>query len=450
MEADSLNTFLRNILNIPSSQYLVVAIDEIVVGKSNDLSIQNYAISVSRVLLQFIHLSPLDSSNIKELLEKSPTRLPNRPLVGEFLCSASLRVEELADALLEYTGGIPGLLTRAVNLLLNYVTERKEPLSKEKCIELMEDEHFQDFCTKPFHSGLSITDDNTRQSLDILLMMALYHIPFTLKSRLPSRASVFDVATEMGFYRRPLLLIGMLANKQLLKTLRTEPVDYFYDSKCRLFEGLVVMQLHRILSSNVGNGSLGQLSSQLSPIWRQMKCTMDSESSICYMKSIHHSETASLSKRSHNSFGSNEWKKNILETIDPDILFKLHSVDFQSSLDIGVACKEKFLVPIHHQVLSEYLNIHWMLMVVGTKLSSTVATALGHESRCYSSGSLICDTFRIPANCELVILSEKDVEMFIEKEILDGLERVFGRTDKPTLDLIGTDFMRQFCSRLTF
>eukprot|EP00871_Galdieria_phlegrea_P000753 jgi/Galph1/1679/GphlegSOOS_G345.1 len=150
--------------------------------------------------IRFIPLSPLDSSNIKEHLEKSPTRLPNKPLVSEFLCGTSLRVEKLADALLEYTGGVPGLLTRAVNFLLNYVTERKEPLSKEECIELMENNHFEDFCTKPFESGLSIRDENTRQSLDILLMMALYPIPFTLNSRLPSRASVFDVATEMGFY----------------------------------------------------------------------------------------------------------------------------------------------------------------------------------------------------------------------------------------------------------
>eukprot|EP00871_Galdieria_phlegrea_P002670 jgi/Galph1/3403/GphlegSOOS_G2118.1 len=89
-----------------------------------------------------------------------------------------------------------------------------------------------------------------------------------------------------------------------------------------------------------------------------------------------------------------------------------------------------------------------MLIVVGTKLSSTFATALGHESRCCSSGSLIDSTFKIPENCELVILSEKDVEMIIEKEILDGLGRAFARTEKPTLDLIGAGFMQQICSCL--
>eukprot|EP00871_Galdieria_phlegrea_P004170 jgi/Galph1/4754/GphlegSOOS_G3364.1 len=150
---------LRTNLNIPSSQYIVVAFDEIgsleanakkydfdihpvagvqphndffgiirelcqqdnlcslVVGKINGWSIQNYYSSVSRVLVYFIPLSPLDLSNIKEHLEKSPTTMPNRPLVSEFLCGTSLRVEKLADALLEYTGGVPGLLTRAVNFL---------------------------------------------------------------------------------------------------------------------------------------------------------------------------------------------------------------------------------------------------------------------------------------------------------------------------------------------
>eukprot|EP00871_Galdieria_phlegrea_P002866 jgi/Galph1/3580/GphlegSOOS_G2202.1 len=521
-----MNVPIDGILNIPSSQYLFLAFDEIgtleaktnkydfgthpvvgvrpynnffgiirelceqdnlfflVVGKSNGLSIQNYATSVSRVLLRFIPLSPLDSPSIKGHLEKSATRLPNKPLASEFLCSASLRVEELADVLLEYTGGVPGLLIRAVNILLNNVEDGKEPLSKEKCIELMENDKFQEFCTKPFESGLSVAEENTRQSLDILLMMALYHIPFRLDRKLPSRASVFDVATEMGFIN--VLLIGILMliryfenlsnisrlGKQLLETLRTEPVDCFYDSKCRLFDGLVVMQLHRILSSNAVNGPFRQLLSQLSPIWRPMKCTMDFESSTCYMKSIHHSEAPSLSKHSSNSFESKEWKKIILESLEyveifttastgvSDILFKLHSMDLASSLVVGIVCKvrrielsdiiseaEEFLIPIHDQLLSESLEtFHCMLIIVGAKLSSTVATELNYESCCYSSGSLICDTVKIPPNCELVVLSEKDVEMFVRKEILTGLGRTFTMTDKPTLDLIGTDFMQQICS----
>eukprot|EP00871_Galdieria_phlegrea_P003486 jgi/Galph1/4138/GphlegSOOS_G2856.1 len=479
---------LRSILNIPSSQYLVIAFDEIgaleakadkydfdihpvvgirpyndflgiirelceldnlfflVVGKSNGLSIQNYATSVSRVLLEFIPLSPLDSSSIKEHLEKSPTTLPNRPLVSEFLCGASLRVEELADALLEYTGGVPGLLTRAVNHLLNYVKSRKEPLSKDN-----------------FFSA-------EKESFDMLLMMALYHIPFPLESYLTSEVRVFDVVTEMGFYRRPL---NEHTYEVLIPKVFIGHFEKLFNGFCleKLLLGMLrfAIRLRLVLSPGDANASIRQLLSQISQIWRQMKCTLESQSSICYIKSIHYSEATTFSKRSRVTFGSNEWKKIILETLEfekiyipvdttsysPDILFKLHSVDFQSSLMVGVACKghwrsEGFLVPIHHQVLSEYLNIHCILIFVSTKLSSSVARELGHESRCYSSGSLIGDSFKIPANCELVILSEKDVEIFIEKDILDGLGRVFARTDKPTLDLIGTDFIQQICSRLAF
>eukprot|EP00871_Galdieria_phlegrea_P002672 jgi/Galph1/3405/GphlegSOOS_G2110.1 len=313
-EATNLNTFLRSILNIPASLYLVLAFDEIgaleakankydfdihpfvgvqphsdffgiirelcqqdnlfflVVGKSNGLNIRNNYSSVSSVLLEFIPLSPLDSPSIKEPLEKSSTRLPNRPLVSEFLCNTSLRVEALADALLEYSGGVPGLLTRTVNILLNHVRERKEPLSKEKCIELMENDKFEEFYTRSFQNRVSFLEENMKKSFDMLLMMALYHIPFTLQSKLPSKVPVFDVATEMGFYRRSLkwntygVLIAKVSisyfenlfdvfclEKLLLGTLRTEPIDCFYYSKFRLFEGLVAMQLHRILSLGGAN-----------------------------------------------------------------------------------------------------------------------------------------------------------------------------------------------------
>eukprot|EP00871_Galdieria_phlegrea_P000940 jgi/Galph1/1847/GphlegSOOS_G546.1 len=295
-EASNLNTFLCSIPNIPASQYLVVAFDQtgaletkankydfdihpvLIVGNSSGLSIQNYATSVSRVLLRFIILSPLDSSSIKEYLETSPTTLANRASVSEFLCSSSFAVQKLADEF------------------------RFEPCKKsnEKCIELMENDKFRMFCTEPFKK----------------------------------RVSFLNVDFESS------LIVGIA------------------------YKGR----------------------------WR--------------------SEGVS-------------WSEIVDEA-------------------------EKFLVPIQHQVLSEYLNIHCMLIVVGTKLSSTVATVLDHESRCYSNGSLINSTFKIPLNCELVILSEKDVEIFIEKELLDGLGRVSARTDKPTLDLICAGFIQQVCNRLAF
>eukprot|EP00871_Galdieria_phlegrea_P004812 jgi/Galph1/5331/GphlegSOOS_G3934.1 len=329
---------LRTILNIPSSQYIIVAFDEI--GALEEITAK-FELSRHPGVTAIDSFISIGYVNIKEHLEKSPTRLPNRPLVSEFLCGASFRVEELADALLEYSGGVPGLLTRAVNILLNHVRERKEPpLSKEKCIELMENNHFQEFCTKPFESGLSITDENTRQSLDILLMMALYHIPFTLDSNLPSRVSVFVFGTEMGFIK--VLLIDMfichfenlsnisLLGKLYLGMLRTEPVD------CFIIPIVVFLKDQRGLAPSLVAGI------------------------VC----------------------KDCWKSERLNWSDI------------------ISEAEKFLVPIHDQILSESLKTcHCMLIIVSTKLSSTVTTELNYESCCYSSGSLIGDTFKIPTNC---------------------------------------------------
>eukprot|EP00871_Galdieria_phlegrea_P000416 jgi/Galph1/1375/GphlegSOOS_G6004.1 len=208
---------------------------------------------------------------------------------------------------------------------------------------------------------------------------------------------------------------------------------------------------------------------------------MDFESSICYMKSSHHSEALSLSKHSRNSFESNEWKKIILESLEyekifitantgvSDILFKLHSMDLASSLVVGIVCKgcwksegmgwseiideaEKFLVPIRDQVLSESLKTcHCILIIVGTKLSSTVMRELNYKSCCYSNGSLIGDNFTIPPNCELAILSQSDVEMFIANEMLYKLGEAFATprnsfetTDQPAWDRIGVNLCSKF------
>eukprot|EP00871_Galdieria_phlegrea_P005440 jgi/Galph1/5898/GphlegSOOS_G4462.1 len=59
---------------------------------------------------------------------------------------------------------------------------------------------------------------------------------------------------------------------------------------------------------------------------------------------------------------------------------------------------------------------HCILIIIGAKLSSAVTTELNDESRCYSSGSLIDDTFKIPPNCEFVVLSEKDWKCLLGKK----------------------------------
>eukprot|EP00871_Galdieria_phlegrea_P001433 jgi/Galph1/2290/GphlegSOOS_G933.1 len=156
------------------------------------------------------------------------------------------------------------------------------------------------------------------------------------------------------------------------------------------------------------------------------------------MKSIHHSGALSLSKLSRPTFQNNEWKKIVVASLEYE---KTYITTNKSIAWIGIeSC-----------LLSESLETcHCMLIIVGAKLTSTVARELNYKSRCYSSGSLIGDTFKIPPNCELVILSQNYLEMFIGKEILTGLGRTFTMTDKPTLDLIGTDFMQQICSCLMF
>ncbi|EME25764.1 archaeal ATPase, partial [Galdieria sulphuraria] len=161
LRSDALVQKIRSILNIPSDQYLLVAFDEvgvfdtkgtffelekndkgvvrpyndffgiirelckepdlffIVVGKSEGLNIYNYVASVSRVQLVFIPLSPLENHSIVEHLEKSSCFLfPGSPKVSEILCHEDFSTSELAELLLELTGGVPGLLVRAISYLL--------------------------------------------------------------------------------------------------------------------------------------------------------------------------------------------------------------------------------------------------------------------------------------------------------------------------------------------
>ncbi|EME25833.1 archaeal ATPase [Galdieria sulphuraria] len=184
------------------------------------------------------------------------------------------------------------------------------------------------------------------------------------------------------------------------------------------------------------------------------------------MKSVVSSrETRSESNKSRRTFASTEWNKIIRETLyletvyipldatshSPDIIFQLQSPVEPKVLTVGVACKgrwksegigwsdiideaKKFLDPVYDQVLSSAVDYHHcMLIIVSTKLSLNVSNELGNQSRCYSSGMFIGgDSFKVPDNCELVILCERDVQMLIDEEILSGLERAFHVSRSPT------------------
>ncbi|GJD11041.1 hypothetical protein Gasu2_51980 [Galdieria sulphuraria] len=509
---------LRKTLGIPSDQYLLIAFDEvgvfdtkatffelekndkgvvrpyndffgiisqlckepdlffIVVGKSKGLSINNdVAFGLSRVILHFISLSPLDASSIVEFLEKSLLKTPTQVPVCNVLCSSSFSVNELADSLLECTGGVPGLLTRAVNMLLNYIIARNQPfISKEECLTCMNDYDFRRICAEPFVERILNLDEDRKSVFDILLMMALYRIPSKVDDRLTSESFLYDAVTEMGLYRYPIdqntlqilipkVFVGIFKKdpsissleKILLESLDVEPVDCFFYSKCRVFEGIVALRLVLMLSSKNRN-ELRELLCQLSPIWKQMKLPINTISPIHYMKSVVSSrETRSESNKSRRTFANTEWNKIIRETLyletvyipldatshSPDIIFKLQSPVEPKVLTVGVACKgrwksegigwsdiideaKKFLDPLYDQVLSSAMDYHHcMLIIVSTKLSLNVSNEL------------------VPDNCELVILCERDVQMLIDKEILNGLERAFHVSHNPTFWDFGLDLL---------
>ncbi|EME28291.1 archaeal ATPase [Galdieria sulphuraria] len=466
----------------------------IVVGKSKGLSIKNDVSSVSKVILHFIFLSPLDASSIVEFLEKTLLETPTQEPVCDVLCSSSFSVNELADSLLECTGGVPGLLTRAVNMLLNYIIPRNQPfISKEECLTCMNDYDFRIICAEPFVERILILDEDRKSVFDLLLMMALYRIPSKVDDRLTSESFLYDAVTEMGLYRYPIdqntfqvlipkVFVGIFKKdpsvssleKILLGSLDVEPVDCFFYSKCRVFEGIVALRLVLMLSSKNRN-ELRELLCQLSPIWKQMKLPMSTISPIHYMKSVVSSrETRNESNKSRRTFASTEWNKIIRETLcletiyipldatshSPDIIFKLQSPVEPKVLTVGVACKgrwksegigwsdiideaKKFLDPVYDQVLSSAMDYHHcMLIIVSTKLSLNVSNELGNQSRCYSSGMFIGnDSFKVPDNCELVILCERDVEMLIDDEILNGLERAFCVSHNPTFWDFGLDLL---------
>ncbi|EME26071.1 archaeal ATPase [Galdieria sulphuraria] len=512
---------LRSILNIPSDQYLLVTFDEvgvldesldefhfkrthdgrvrpyndffgiisqlceepdlffIVVGKSKGLSIKNYvAFGLSRVILHFIPLSPLDACSIVEFLERSLLKTPTQVPVCNVLCSSSFSVNELADSLLECTGGVPGLLTRAVNMLLNYIIARNQPfISKEECLTCMNDYDFRIICAEPFVERILNLDEDRRSVFDLLLMMALYRIPFQVYDILTSESFLYDAVTEMGLYRYPIdqntfqvlipkIFVVIFKNDPsissleniLLGSLDVEPVDCFFYSKCRVFEGIVALRLVLMLSSKNRN-ELRELLCQLSPIWKQMKLPISTISPIHYIKSVVSSrETRSESNKSRRTFASTEWNKIIRETLyletiyipldatshSPDIIFQLQSPVEPKVLTVGVACEgrwrsegigwsdiideaKKFLDSVYDQVLSSAMDYHHCMLII---------------SRCYSSGMFIGgDLFKVPDNCELVILCERDMEMLIDEEILNGLERAFHVSHNPTFWDFGLDLL---------
>ncbi|GJQ15926.1 hypothetical protein GpartN1_g7717.t1 [Galdieria partita] len=548
MEALNLVTLLRDILNLRTDQFLLVAFDEIgmldssgqyfdlevndgrvrsyndffrilwglclednvffiVVGKSEGLSIHNYAISVSRVELTFIPLSPLEKHSIIEHLENSSSFMfTGSPKVSQILCHQHFSTNELAELLLELTGGVPGLLVKAINYLLRCkLSQDHLLLSKESFWMIMNDSIATNYCVDPLLPRLSSLSETRQRLLKMLTLLALYRIRFELGElvHLSSTCDVFlfDLVTDMCFYRRlivdenhqeryevliPKLLIRYIEQSVkndrlewlLLQTLKSQPVEFFYESKCRVFEGLVATMFYLHFCYHPTDSLMFSTLGQLSSVWDEMNLKFSSESTAYYMKSIHY--TRSTSEVERTTFGINDWKKIVEEMLEfekiyipfeptsrsPDILFKLHGRTSEQNWIVGIACKGrwsfngirwneivdeacKFLKPVHDQVLTVHPTLHCMLIIMSTKLSTSVATDLNHSSHCYSFGDRVAGVFTVPLNCELIILSESDVENFIGKDILSSLRSAFKSTDNPHSRSIGISTVQEMVLSLS-
>ncbi|EME30905.1 archaeal ATPase [Galdieria sulphuraria] len=550
LRTDALVQKIRSILNIPSDQYLLLAFDEvgvldesldefhfkrtndgrvrpyndffgiirelckepdlffIVVGKSEGLNIYNYVASVSRVQLVFIPLSPLENHSIVEHLEKSSSFLfPGSPKVSEILCHEDFSTSELAELLLELTGGVPGLLVRAISYLLLYKSSISNfSLSKETFLIIMNDLSVTNYCVAPFLPRLISLSEQRKRLLRMLTLLSLYRIRFdfdeTVQMSSNSDVFLFDLVTDMCLYRRlvidpyrnercevliPRLLIeyinqGLKDDRLewlLLQTLKSQFMEFFYESKCRIFEGLIATLFYLHFSRRPTNSSMFSTLGQLSRVWNEMNLQFSSESAAYYMKSIHNTRTVSGTERM--TFGSNdEWERIVKEMLElekiyipfhstfhsPEILFKLHGRTNEKNLMIvGIACKgrwsrngirwneileeaHKFLKPVHDQVLTSHPTWHCMLIIMSTQLATNVSEDLNHSSRCYSSGDSVED-FVIPHNCELVILSEADVENFIGKDILSNLRNAFKSVDNPHSRNIGISTLQEIVLSLS-
>ncbi|EME29760.1 archaeal ATPase [Galdieria sulphuraria] len=549
IRTDALVQKIRSILNIPSDQYLLVAFDEvgvldkkrnefqlkknnkgrvrpyndifgiisqlckepdlffIVVGKSEGLNIYNYVASVSRVQLVFIPLSPLEKHSIVEHLEKSSSFLfPGSPKVSEILCHEDFSTSELAELLLELTGGVPGLLVRAISYLLLYKSSNNNfSLSKETFLIIMNSFLVTNYCVAPFLPRLISLSEQRKRLLRMLTLLSLYRIRFdfdeTVQISSNSDVFLFDLVTDMCLYRRlvidpdhneryevliPKLLIeyidqGLKDDRLewlLLQTLKSQSMEFFYESKCRILEGLIATLFYLHFSRHPTNSSMFSTLGQLSRVWNEMNLQFSSESAAYYMKSIHYTRAVSGTERM--TFGSNEWERIVEEMLElekiyipfhstshsPDILFKLHGRTNEKNLMIvGIACKgrwsrngirwneileeaHKLLKPVHDQVLTSHPTWHCMLIIMSTQLATNVSEDLNHSSRCYSSDDSVED-FVIPHNCELVILSETDVENFVGKDILSNLRNAFKSVDNPHSRNIGISTLQEIVLSLS-
>ncbi|KAK4528673.1 hypothetical protein GAYE_SCF62G6618 [Galdieria yellowstonensis] len=237
-----------------------------------------------------------------------------------------------------------------------------------------------------------------------------------------------------------------------LRTIRAQPVHFFYESSCRVLQGLVAAKLYFSFALRHHQNSLLSTLSQFSRVLNRMDLEFPTNSAAFhFMPSIHvekASEEQGGTSRKRTTFGSNEWERIVHEELPynkihvpinatfngPDIQVTRTSkgIEWDDILDeIG-----KILIPVSDQVWSKNPNANCMLIIFSTKLACNVAAELNGSSRCYTSENKLPQGPEIPERCKLFILCAEDVENFIGKSILLGFRKPFASTENPSLKVI--------------
>jgi len=178
-----------------------------------------------------------------------------------------------------------------------------------------------------------------------LILSHLYCVQFGLDDTLTESgqdsAYVYDLVTDFGFYRRecskpgeeemyqiwiPKLLASYLESQfpfergllsVFLRTIRAQPVHFFYESSCRVLEGFVATKFYLSLALRHHQNSLLSTLSQLSSVWSRMELEFPAGSAAFHvMPSIHFQKAyqeQGRSSRKRTTFGHNEWERIVYE-----------------------------------------------------------------------------------------------------------------------------------------